>query len=567
MPEFISNILNQVQGLWGKLDNTKKITLGAVLGAIFIAFVAMASFSSQPARVPLYEGLSQSDFGAVTQAIEAMGYGYSASGGANIYVESGDRDPIITRLAQDNLIPAGVEGYEIFDMSRWDETTFDKNVKLHRAIKGSLEKMLMTLDFVKRATVNLAIPERNNFLSDDEPVKASVVITLRPGAENPSRRQVMGIKNLIFRSVPRLNRENISISDEAGKEFVEPDEIDDAQRELELVERKKDFEERERRRWREEIRGRLHDFYPEDRISIIRVAFTVNWDEVTEKQTLVSPVEETSENPNTPYPDRKIMPNGTLVVSENSRQERFKGNGFTPGGPTGTEQQLPPGYRDLDYQRSEYGNNDVIRNYAFNQTEKEIKRQPWDERARAIALAVDGIWLKNGEEELPNGDWRYVREFKEPAPEELRKLERLLKASLLFNGARGDQIEVQALQKDRRAEFEAEDAALSQRKFVQRLFVVSGVALAVFLMVFLLYRAIKKEIARRRRLREEELAAQQQLMREAALRVADEGAAEVELSVDEKARREMLENAMNLAREKPDQVAKLIRTWLSADDG
>ena len=51
----------------------------------------------------------------------------------------------------------------------------------------------------------------------------------------------------------------------------------------------------------------------------------------------------------------------------------------------------------------------------------------------------------------------------------------------------------------------------------------------------------------------------------AVLIEADEGAAEVELSVDEKARREMLENAINLAREKPDQVAKLLRTWLSEE--
>ena len=121
------------------------------------------------------------------------------------------------------------------------------------------------------------------------------------------------------------------------------------------------------------------------------------------------------------------------------------------------------------------------------------------------------------------------------------------------------------LQKDRSAEHEAEDAALRQKLMIQRLLIVSAVALAAFILIYLLYRAIKKEIARRRRLREEELAAQQQLMREAALRVADEGAAEVELSVDEKARREMLENAINLAREKPDQVAKLLRTWLSEE--
>ena len=114
------------------------------------------------------------------------------------------------------------------------------------------------------------------------------------------------------------------------------------------------------------------EFYPKDRISIIRVSLNIKWDEITEKQKIVSPVEATPENPDTPYPDRKLMPNGTLIISQNKRNERFRGNGFTPGGPTGTEKQLPPGYRDLDYQRSEYGNDDTITNYAFNNTERQI---------------------------------------------------------------------------------------------------------------------------------------------------------------------------------------------------
>lgn len=76
----------------------------------------------------------------------------------------------------------------------------------------------------------------------------------------------------------------------------------------------------------------------------------------------------------------------------------------------------------------------------------------------------------------------------------------------------------------------------------------------------------KRKYARRRRLREEELAAQQQMMREAALRVMDEGGAEVELSLDEKLRRELLENAINLAKEKPEDVAQLLRTWLAEEE-
>ncbi len=562
MSPILQNIIDQAQKLWKSLDNTKRIIIGGILVIVTVAFVSMASFSSKSPKILLYGDLNADSYGEITKALEGMNYSWSGSGTSNIYVAANQRQAIITRLAQDNLIPVGVEGYEIFDMSRWDETSFDKNIKLHRAIKGSLEKMLMTLAFVKKAKVELAIPRQNNFSTSHDPVKASIVLTTASGIDKVTRKQVIGIKNLIYRSVPKLKRENITITNHEGREFVEPDELDKAQRKLELVERKKSFEEKERKHWLQEIQERLREFYPADRISIIRIALNIKWDEVTEKQSLVSPVEKTPENPETPYPDRELMKNGTLIVSENKREERFKGNGFTPGGPTGTEKQLPPGYRDLDYQRSEYGNNDHITNYAFNSTERNIKRQAWEEQARSIAVAVDGVWKKVGTKVNTDGKWKYKRKYIPPSDEELKTLEKLLKASFLYKSSRGDQIEVQHLQKDRSAEFETEDNDLNQTKTLYEILTVSAISFAAFLLVYLLYRAIKKELARRRRIREEELNTQQELMREAALRVADEGTAEVELSVDERARREMLENAINIAREKPDEVAKLLRTWL-----
>jgi len=54
-------------------------------------------------------------------------------------------------------------------------------------------------------------------------------------------------------------------------------------------------------------------------------------------------------------------------------------------------------------------------------------------------------------------------------------------------------------------------------------------------------------------------------MREAALRAAEEEGVDVELSLEDKARLELQENAINLARERPDDVAQLLRTWLSED--
>jgi flagellar M-ring protein FliF len=81
-------------------------------------------------------------------------------------------------------------------------------------------------------------------------------------------------------------------------------------------------------------------------------------------------------------------------------------------------------------------------------------------------------------------------------------------------------------------------------------------------LIFIVFRLVSREIERRRRLREEELARQHQAMREAALRSAEEETSEVEMSVEDRARLELQEHAINIAREHPEDVAQLIRTWL-----
>ncbi|MBW7859105.1 MAG: flagellar M-ring protein FliF, partial [Leptonema sp. (in: Bacteria)] len=150
MPEALSNLLGKITDFWGGLDTTKKIIFGAIVGVVLISFALMGSYSKKPAQELLYGDLSASDYSAITKQLEASGYEYSGSGTSTIYVDGLKRQEIVTKLAQENLIPAGVEGWQLFNMSRWDETTLDKDVKLHRAVKGSLEQMLMSLDYVKK---------------------------------------------------------------------------------------------------------------------------------------------------------------------------------------------------------------------------------------------------------------------------------------------------------------------------------------------------------------------------------------------------------------------------------
>ena len=123
-------------------------------------------------------------------------------------------------------------------------------------------------------------------------------------------------------------------------------------------------------------------------------------------------------------------------------------------------------------------------------------------------------------------------------------------------------MEVQTLPFDRTAQFAKEDGVFRQAMAVRRIIYGVLIGLGALLLLALAYRLIAKELERRRRLREEELARQHQAMREAALRTAEEQGVEVELSVEDRARLEMQENAANMAREHPEDVAQLIRTWL-----
>ena len=111
-------------------------------------------------------------------------------------------------------------------------------------------------------------------------------------------------------------------------------------------------------------------------------------------------------------------------------------------------------------------------------------------------------------------------------------------------------------------EFAKEDAEYFAQLQRRRTVLLILIAVAVVLIGFILFRIISRELERRRRLREEELLRKQQAAREAALWEAKDDGMEVTMSVEETRRMELQENAIAMAKEHPEDVAMLIRTWL-----
>ena len=154
------------------------------------------------------------------------------------------------------------------------------------------------------------------------------------------------------------------------------------------------------------------------------------------------------------------------------------------------------------------------------------------------------------------------RKYTPISEEDIVKAENLIKGAIGYDRNRGDTVVVTNLAYDRTLEFkEEDDAYFAEIKRKQTILIILA-AVAIVLVGFILFRVISRELERRRRLREEELLRQQQAAREAALWEAKEDGMDVTMSVEETRRMELQENAINMAKEHPEEVALLIRTWL-----
>jgi flagellar M-ring protein FliF len=302
----------------------------------------------------------------------------------------------------------------------------------------------------------------------------------------------------------------------------------------------------------------------------VSIEVELDFDQKTVEKTEFLPIVLRPDNPETPYDESAeegaVVSN--VVRSEKDMEESFEGVGFVPEGPPGVEPNIPPGYKEAMEEGTRYEKSETVTNFEISQQVSQIESAPYRVVRVSAAVWVDGTWRKLFDENgnpLLNEEGGIQREYVPRTTEEMRKFEEIVKGAIGFNAARRDKVVVQNIMFDRTEEFSVEDAYLKRREQMRKTLLSALIALFAIFIVTLAYRAIARELARRKRLREEELARQQQLMREAALRSAEAEGVEVELTAEERARLEMQENVMNIAREHPEEVAKLIRTWLAEE--
>ena len=563
--EWLRKVIDQIKTQWGKWSITQKtIFISIGVGAIVLV-VLLIALSSRPTTVPLFVSPITDEvlLERISLRLDEENVGHSVTADGRIFVDDmKTKRKTVNLLVREDLMPEE-KPWDIFAMDRWTVTDFERKVNLRQTIERNLELFIEALDEVDSAEVTLVIPEDELFIEDQNPVSASIIITPAPGSDiEENRKKLEGIVRLVKLGVEGLDDEHIVLTNHRSiilNDFESLSSID----ELELVKRQLQQKRLLENTDKQAILSELQSVFGGDRVRVIGLQIELNFDKEISDTTEFFPIEKIPEDPTTPYPDRQTDPN--VLRSRELVDESFEGTGFNPEGPPGVEGQVPPAYNELDGVVGYWKNNSSVENYEINERTTHLEKSPWQLTRKTVSIAIDGMWKwiydDKGNVEI-NPDGSIAREYTPVPDDDLRKATELVQAAIGFDRARGDQVTVKHLQFDRTDEHIDEDAQFRNQSRVRQTVLYSLIGLAGVVAAFVAFRLISRELERRRPLREEELSRQHQAMREAALRTAEEEGVEVEMSVEERARLEMQENAINMAREHPEDVAQLIRTWL-----
>ena len=566
MNEWLKKVFGKLRDLWSKWKPIQKVILIGIVVVVIVAIILAARVSSKPTTVRIFNA-AVTDTTSLNKILDRIDReNIQASADSNGFISVAD-DATARRvreiLISENLVPSSIDPWAGFYDRSWSTTDADQNVKLKNAIQNQLKAHIESISDVISADVVIQIPEKQLFTADQEPVSASVIIKTTPSSSLYSdKARIQGIQRLILSAVEGLKEENLIIADSDGNQINDFEGMAEYDR-LSLTEKTEKFKLQYATQIRAKILNMFQNTYGQDRCRDMLVSIEMDTSQETVNETKYSPIVIKEDNPDTPYDDSEYR--DTLTISGQTITKEWQGTGYNPEGPAGVEGQTPPVYSDMSNVIGKSTETGTTYNNVINT--KQIQRVSAAQISKiAVSVNIDGKWKllkdKNGKPIVNEEDGSLKREYTPLTPQDISDAEKSIRGGINYDRNRGDTVVVTNIAYDRDKEHADEDAAYFARIQRQRMIVLILIAVVVVLLGFILFRVISKEIERRRREREARLLAEQQAARERALWDAKDEGMEVTMSVEETRRMELQENAITMAKEHPEDVAMLIRTWL-----
>jgi len=563
--DWFKKLIAQITALWGKWSMVQRIVLVGIVAAAILGIGAVVSVSASPAMVPVIDAPIRDEAARdrIVTRINQEGVRATVNAAGIIQVQDEKTAQKMRGiLIREDMIPSGTDPWAIFDRERWTITDFERNVNLRRSITLMVENHIMALDDVDRANVAIVMPQERLFASEQDPVTASVLIVPKPGSDiTQNRKKIEGIQKLLKYAIEGLKDDNIVITDQTGmilNDFAGMAEMD----RLSRIERETRMVRQLEAQYRAKILGSLQHTFTSDRVRDLDIKIDMDMSQRTVSTTEFFPFVERARTPGLPYDDSVIHTSVTRSYSTSTTS--WEGTGFNPEGPPGVEGQTPPVMRDMSNLYGSVSQETKTVNEEINTRVSQEEKSPTIDRV-TVSVNIDGTWrMRRDAKGGPTlgEDGSIERIYSPMSPEDIRQTQIMIQNAIGYNAIRGDSVTVHNIQFDRTKQFHDEDDAYFRQKQFQTAIVIVLIGLAVLLFGFVVFRIVSQAIERKRRLEAEERARREEALRQQALMQAEEDGMDVSISVEERTRMELMESVATMAREHPEDVAQLIRTWI-----
>lgn len=528
MNERLAQIRAWAVQYWNQTTRTQKIALISSVVLLILVLIITVYNLSKTEYSTAFTDLNASDAAAITAYLNDQGIPYKISAdGRSIGVPTKEATQVKINVESQGLLQNGSLGYGIFkeNLSGFGMTDNEFGVLKTDALAGEIQQLINGLNGVSKSKVLIYLPEDSVFLREaTEQTSASAVITFRPGFR-PDQKMIDTIYNLVAHSLPNIDMENITISDQDG-ELLPSSKMGGglnsaAGAVAQQFAIKKQFENDIQRN----VHNLLGNLLGKDKVAVSVIA-NLNFDKKNSVEQLVMPVNPDSQR--------------GIEISVETIQESYSSESGAPGGVVGTGPNDIPGYPSADNSgRTESESLTERVNYDVNRISSEIVSAPFQVKDLTINVAVEPP-IKDDPASLTDETKNAIQ----------RILSNIVAASLADSGRTYTQEEIDNKVFVLAHSFDGVEEPEERSIWTSPLIVGLVAALLAVVLVSALV------AYRRRKAREaEELELAQETTQETPLIELDAVAHQNQV-------RRQLES---LAKRKPEEFVNLLRTWLVDD--
>jgi len=404
----------QMATVFGRLSIGRKISLLLLVGATIFGSVFLMSWATRPEYGVLYSDLEPDDAGAILSKLKELKIPFQLhSNGRSIMIPREKVNEVRLDFASSGLPRGSTVGFELFDNTKLGMTEFSQNVNYQRAMQGELARTISGFVEVESCRIHIVMPPKSLFIENEKPATASVLLKLRPG-KWLSQDQVDGIVHLVSSSIMGLKRGNVTVVDDHGKVLT-------GSRDETGIKKVGVYQLEYREKMERNLESRLTTILEKavgDGKAIVRVSCPVNFKKHERTEELF-------------YPENQVVRSEKLFRQSTDDETTEDGGipsivskpaavGAVAENIGGTIQKQD---RTVNYEIGKVTSHTVE---PFGKIEK-----------ISVAVLIDGIYQvetdKKGVE---------TRNYSSRSPEEMKKLENIVKSAITFDTERGDQVSV-----------------------------------------------------------------------------------------------------------------------------